>query len=124
MKQIKVGGRELALDFTMDAMDQMEVALGEKIDLSNLQTSVVDKTADRKALLAVLHCMTQPDERGERVTLDWLKMHVRPGQLVMLRRAVLDAMTEGMSMETEEADEDEEVDVVLEEIKKNDSTAG
>lgn len=119
MTKIKVGGRELALDFTIAAMDRMEQALGEAIDLSNLQKAVVEKTGDRKALIAVIWAMAEPP-----VEADWLSAHVRPGRLINLRRAALEAMTEGMLMETEEPDENEEVDVVLEEIKKNDNTAG
>lgn len=124
MTKIKVGGRELALDFTIEAMDRMEEVLGESVDLSNLQKSVVDKTGDRKVLVGIIWAMAKPaDGQGGVVTREWLARHIHPGRLVKLHVAALNAMTEGMTMETEEHDEDEEVDVVLEEIKKNGSGA-
>ena len=124
MTTIKVGGRELALDFTIEAMDRMETVLGESVDLGNLQKSVVDKTGDRKVLIGIIWAMAKPsDGQGEPVSREWLARNIHPGCLVKLRLAALNAMTEGMTMETEERDEDEEVDVVLEEIKKNDRTA-
>lgn len=123
MTKIKVGGRELALDFTIEAMDKMEEALGEPIDLSNLMNVVMQKANDRKALVGMIWAMANPvDGNAEPITLDWMRKHIHPGKLVKLRIAVLTAMTEGMEMETEKHDEEDEVDVVLEEIKKNAKT--
>ena len=128
MVNVKVGGRELALAFTVDAMDELEKRLGEPIDLTTLQQAIVSKLADRRVLLAVACILAQQGEylAGRDPDFDetWLRRHAKPGQQISLHASVVQAIAEGLSMETGETDENAEVDVVLEELKKKQARAG
>lgn len=120
-KRIKVGGRELALVFTVAAMDEIEELLGAQVNLSNLQESIVARLSDRHDLVKIVYAMARQGEYAmdckPDFDLDWLKRHMRPGQQMQLHAAVVEAMAEGLTMETG-GDDGDEVDVVLEEIKK------
>lgn len=122
MTKIKVGGRELALAFTIGAMDAMERTSGKPVDLENVKESIVEMLKDRRSLISLLVILAREGEELEGRTLDvdeeWFKKHMRPGALPKVQVAVLDAVADGMRMEAAEGEEDEEVDVVLEEIKK------
>ena len=122
MITFKAGGRELALAFTLSAMDEIERKTGEKIDLQNVKETVVEGLRDRRKLIMMLEIMAREGEAIEGRTFDggeaWLTQHVRPGMLPKAQIAILEAVTEGMSMESTEGEENEEVDLVLEELKK------
>ena len=122
MKRFKVGGRELALVFTLAAMDKMEEAFGQQINLEDIQKTVVDATNDRKKLVQVIFIMAEEGAalNGEPFDLDaaWFSRHMRPGDMVRARLAVLDAVTDGMSMEAADDSDSGEIDLVLEELKK------
>lgn len=122
MKRFKAGGRELALVFTLAVMDRLEQELGKPIDLNDIKETIIEETQDRHKLVRLLLIMAEEGAAAEGQTLDvdaaQLSRLMRPGDLVKARLAVLEAATEGMSMETAEGDEGEEVDLVLEEIKK------
>lgn len=125
MVHIKLGGRKLALDFTLAAMDEMEAALGKPVELDNLKENVVDELRCHRKLIGITIALARQGAMAEGKELDidgaWLSRKLKPARLVQLQAEVLQALTEGMTMETEESDEDGEVDVVLEEIKKNDA---
>ena len=113
----KVGGVDTPLKFTLNAMDAIENATGKFV--GELTFSV--KTAEqRQQLLEVLVALISAG--GGFATVDTLREEMTPGELLTAIYRVTDAINEGMSMETETPDEDEEVDVVLEEIKKNSPT--
>ena len=59
--------------------------------------------------------------RDPDVDAAWFSNHMRPSvnSVIRIQTAVTEALTDGMTMETEE-EEDGEVDVTLEEIKKKD----
>ena len=122
MITFKAGGRELALAFTLGAMDEIERRTGDKIDLQNVKDTVVESVKDRKKLVTVLAVLAAEGEAIEGRLYDggeaWLNRHMRPGLLPKAQIAVLEAVTEGMSMESAEGDENEEIDLVLEELKK------
>lgn len=122
MITFKAGGRELALAFTLGAMDEIEHRTGVKIDLQNVKDTVVESVKDRKKLVTVLAVLAAEGEAIEGRLYDggeaWLNRHMRPGLLPKAQIAVLEAVTEGMSMESAEGDENEEIDLVLEELKK------
>lgn len=122
MITFKAGGRELALAFTLGAMDEIERRTGDKIDLQNVKDTVVESVKDRKKLVTVLAVLAAEGEASEGRLYDggeaWLNRHMRPGLLPKAQIAVLEAVTEGMSMESAEGDENEEIDLVLEELKK------
>lgn len=126
MVHIKLGGRKLALDFTLAAMDEMEAALGKPVELDNLKENVVDELRCHRKLIGITIALARQGAIAEGTELDideaWLSRKLKPARLVQLQAEVLQALTEGMTMETETGDNpDEEVDVVLEEIKKNDA---
>lgn len=113
----KVGGVDTPLKFTLNAMDAIENATGKFV--GELTFSV--KTAEqRQQLLEVLVALISAG--GGSATVDTLREEMTPGELLMAIYRVTDAINEGMSMETETPDEDEEVDVVLQELKKNSPT--
>lgn len=122
MVTIKAGGRELALVFNIDSMDELEERLGVPIDLTNLRETIVDKLTDRHTLLTVIYTLARQGEfmAGCEPDFDetWLKRHIKPGRQMPLHASVVQALAEGLMMETAEGDDDEDVDVVLEEIKK------
>lgn len=128
MITIKAGGRKLALDFNMAAMDELEGVLGEAIDITNLQDAVVSKLRDRKTLMGVFYVLAREGEikAGRKPDFDReaLARSIRPAQQLQIQFAVIRAMTEGMTMETDDGDGDDEVDVVLEEIKKKQGLDG
>lgn len=126
MTTIKVGGRELTLIFTLRAIAKLEEELGEDVILNDKQLdALLCRPGKLTKLLAVmanegeLAAGREPD-----VTADWLGGKLRPGRLPGLQTAALEAITRGMRMETDDTDENEAVDVVLEEIKKKDEKAG
>lgn len=122
MIKFSVGGRELALAFTLGAMDKIEARLGQPVDINNVKESVVEQTTDRKKLVEMLTILAEEGEaiigRDDGVDKSWIMSHLRPGMLPRAQIAILGAVAEGMSMESADGDEDKEIDVVLEEIKK------
>lgn len=123
MANIKVGGRELALAFTICAMDKMEQILDKPINLEDVKDTITQVSKDRKLLVQVLAILANEGEaeagREPDVTPAWLSAHMRPGLLPAAQIAVFHAVTEGMRMETADEGQEEEVDLVLEELKKN-----
>ena len=101
---------------------------GEKIDLQNVKETVVEGLRDRKKLIMMLDIMAREGEAIEGRKFDggeaWLSRNVRPGMLPKAQIAILEAVTEGMSMESGEGEENEEVDLVLEELKKKQEPGG
>lgn len=118
---ITIGGRTFALAFTMDAMAAYEDTIPD-FNLAKL----TEYAGTAKGLLQLLPPLAQQGELLEGRALDvdraWFGAHLRPSakQLIALRVAVMDALAAGLGMETDDGG-DEETDVVLEEIKKNDS---
>lgn len=126
MIRIKVGGRELALAFTLGAMDEIERRTETKIDLRDVKQTIIDATGDRHKLVSILTAMAAEgaalENREPDVDEAWLTHHMRPGLLPKMQVAMFEAVAEGMSMETADEDGDEEIDLVLEELKKKQGT--
>lgn len=126
MEQFKVGGRELALVFTLAVMDDLEKAMGHPINLEDIKETVLEATKDRHKLITMLAIMAREGAALDNQTSDideaWLARRMKPSDILRARLAVIEAVTEGMSMETAEGDSDEERDLVLEEIKKKRAT--
>lgn len=122
MQKLHIGGRDLALAFTISAMDEMEKVTGTPVDLDNIKETVVESCKDRRKLLDLVAILAHEgaalDETAADADAAWLAKHMRPGHLPRVQIAVLGAVAGGMRMESAEGDEDEEVDVVLEELKK------
>lgn len=123
LTHVKIGGRTFALAFTLNVMADLEDAVPE-FDIAKLTEYV--KTP--KGLLTILTIMAKQGEALENRVLDvdssWFGAHIRPGpaNLMGLQSAIMEAMYEGMRMETE--DDDGDSDVVLEEIKKKEKQDG
>lgn len=123
LTHVKIGGRTFALAFTLNVMADLEDAVPE-FDIAKLTEYV--KTP--KGLLTILTIMAKQGEALENRVLDvdssWFGAHIRPGpaNLMGLQSAIMEAMYEGMRMETE--DDDGDSDVVLEEIKKKEKRDG
>lgn len=123
LTHVKIGGRTFALAFTLNVMADLEDAVPE-FDITKLTEYV--KTP--KGLLTILTIMAKQGEALENRVLDvdssWFGAHIRPGpaNLMGLQSAIMEAMYEGMRMETE--DDDGDSDVVLEEIKKKEKRDG
>ena len=124
MIHITIGGRKFALAFTLAALDGFEEVFGKALDKDTLAA----KMGDRHALVSLIRILGEQGEALEGRELDvdehWIAQRLRVADLPRVQNALLAAITEGMRMETDTADEDEEVDVVLEELKKKEQPAG
>ena len=122
--QLKIGKRTFALAFTLDAMCRMQQTM-QDFDLSKISERV--KTPD--GLLDMIVILAQQGELLEGRTLNvdraWFGSHISPApvRVAQIQIAVLNALAEGMRMETED-DEPGETDEVLAEIKKKETTGG
>ena len=116
MNKVKIAGKQFELDFTLATMDALEAIRGE--ESLNVQ-ALVDELDDRHKLIAVLAAMIDDPA----VTAEWLERHIRIGQIVRLRIAIIETITKAYAMETPEDEENHGavVDVTLEELKKKDS---
>lgn len=121
MASIKIGGRTFELAFTLDAMAEMERSI-PGFDLSKI--SEYPRTAQGlgDVLLALMRQGEYLQGRALDVDRAWLGAHIKPAaaSVTRLQVAVLDALTEGLTMETEQQ-ENEEQDLVLLEIKKKET---
>lgn len=128
MIRLNVGGRELALAFTLGAMDKIEERIGQAVDINNVRATVVEQTTDRKKLVEILAILAEEGEaiegRDDGVDKAWVLRHLRPGMLPRAQIAILGAVAEGMSMESAEGEDDQEIDAVLEEIRKKAAPRG
>lgn len=115
---IKIGKREFALAFTLDAMAQLEKTI-EGFNLGDL--AQYPRTA--KGLGDMIFAMAQQGELLAGRTLDvdrtWIGAHMSPSpaKVTGYQLAVLDCLNAALAMETEEGEEGEQ-DEVLNEIKK------
>ena len=111
MAEIKLGGKTYKLVFGMDEWEQIE---DEICGLDELG----DKLAGKGRLRAIARLLRilsgRPPEDDETV---WKEL--KPGMIRSATKAIWAAIEAGMQMETSEDNPDAEVDVTLEEIKKN-----
>lgn len=119
--RVKFAKREFPLAFTMDALAAIEDMIPD-FNIANLG----EYSRNPRTLCDMLYCLAQQGSALEGKTLDvdraWIGSHLSPApaQTAKIQIAVLNALAEGMKMETEE-EEQGEVDVTLEEIKKNET---
>lgn len=124
MTTLKFRGKEWPMAFTLEAMDLIEQTADKTIDAVTFKIATRE---DRRVLLCAISAMMQAAAKdGETVpTAEELRKTATPGWLIDAIKPVVDCIGEGMRMETEEGPgEDDEVDLVLEEIKKKESPAG
>ena len=121
---LKVGGRTFALAFTLNAMCEMQDKI-QNFDLNKLSDYV--KTPD--GLLDLLVIMARQGEslndRELDVDREWFGKHLSPSprRMTTIQIALLNALAEGMRMDTED-DEEFETDEVLNDIKKKETADG
>ena len=119
---LKIGKRTFALAFTANALAELEETVAD-FDIAN----IAETTKSMKTLLDVVTSLARAGEDLEGRTLDvdrkWFGAHISPAPLSIakVQIAVLNAFSEGLRMEAEE-NEDGEVDVVLEDLKKKENT--
>lgn len=118
---LNIGGRDWELVFNLDAIDQMEKRLKTKLD----SKSITETMGDRQKLVALLYVLAEQGEalNGREIDVDerWFARRITLGKLPQVQTEILTAISDGMKMETDEPNEDEEVDVVLDEIKKKET---
>ena len=118
----KIGGRSFALLFNYAALSELEDAL-EGFDLGEITTFV----RSSKAFPVMLAALARQGEEEEGRTLDvdaaWFAHHMRPSPAIIMpiQQAVNAALVDGMTMESDDEDDTDEVDVTLEELKKKET---
>ena len=124
MTTIKAGGRTYTLYFTLAAMDEIEDALGEPLTFEENQLTEI--MTDRRKAMKVFTAFANQGEiaqgREGDLTVKSISRTIRPGEIMKLENAIVAEIVAGARMETE-TDDDAEVDVVLEELKKKETKA-
>lgn len=117
---VKIAGQKFRLAFTMDGLGMMQETVKD-FNLGRL----TELGRSPSALVSMLYVLAQQGEALEGRTLkqnrDWFGCHLSPSpkEAVRIQTAVFEALAQGLNMETEAEDDQEEVDEALEEIKKN-----
>ena len=117
---IKIKKKEFPLVFSLGTLQRME----EFIDDFDL-TKVDDILRSTKGLLDILYCLAEQGAIAEGRSLEedraWFGANAPAAQrwIIQAHTIIVDTLVDGMSMETDDED-DAEVDVVLEELKKKD----
>ena len=118
-RSVRIGKRNFALLFNYQALaDIIDGIPG--FDLGD----IVAYVRSPRNFPLIVWAMAKAGEEEEGRTLDvdaaWFAHHLRPSPVAILKvqTAVNEALTDGMTMESEEEDEDAEVDVTLEDLKK------
>ncbi len=121
---VKIGKQHFSLAFTLGAMEELEEKI-EDFRLDDLQKYVKSP----KGLLDIITALARQGEaldgRELAVNREWFAQHLSPSpiRISQIQVAVLNALSEGLRMEAEDENEGE-VDVVLEELKKKESKEG
>ena len=120
---LKIGKRTFALAFDLNAMEAMQNTIPD-FDLGKLS----DYVRSPGGLLDLITILAKEGEELEGRQLDvdrkWFGSHISPSpaKIANIHVTILDCLRDGLTMETEDED-DGEVDVVLEEIKKKEERA-
>lgn len=119
-RPVKIGGRNFKLAFTLISMMRMQNEI-EGFDFNELNEII----AKPDKMLKILYILADTGAKlsNEKLDVDeeWMALHIPASakRLIYLRMVVIDTMTDGMLMETEEEEDlDREIDVVLQEIQK------
>ena len=117
--KVKIGKREFPLVFTLGTLETMETEIPD-FNLTEID-GILSKTS---GLLSVLYLLAQEGAIAQGKALDvdrqWFGAHIPASKscIVRIHEAIVDTLVDFMSMETAEEDENQEVDVTLEELKK------
>ena len=118
----KIAGRTFSAVFNLNVLDRLADMAGPMEDGTPLDAQALMQVwSTRYGLLKALLVLIREGERLEgrelEIDEDWLRERLSPAEMMWIQRKMAAVMIEAMRMETA-ADEDEEVDAVLEEIKK------
>lgn len=120
-RTVKIAKRTFPLAFTLGAMEELEQKI-ENFNLSKLQDYVKSPSGLMDILLALMRQGELLEGRILDVDRTWLASHLSPSPIRMapIQIAILNTLSDGLTMEAEQ--DEGEVDVVLEEIKKKETT--
>ena len=117
--KVKIGKKEFPLVFTLGTLETMEAEIPD-FSLTEID-GILSKTS---GLLSVLYLLAQEGAIAQGKSLDvdrkWFGAHIPASKscIVRIHEVIVDTLVDFMSMETAEEDENQEVDVTLEELKK------
>ena len=121
---VKIAGRMFPLAFPLRAMLEMQNSI-EGFNFNDIDKMV----SNPNMLLPMLYILAENGAllNGEKldVNQDWFSLHTPANvrKLISLQLSVIETITDGMMMETEEdEDREREVDLVLQEIQKKSQT--
>ena len=120
--QLKIGDREFPLKFTLRTLIRMQEDLPDFHDDFNAYITTPKGLMNTIYYLALSGAALEDKELD--VSKDWMAERIPANgkRLQEIQKTVVSVLVEGNRMESEEEEEqDREVDVVLEEIKKNGS---
>ena len=120
-RTVKIAKRTFPLAFTLGAMEELQNKI-ENFNLAKLQEYVKSPTGLMDILLALMRQGAILEGKTLDVDRTWLASRLSPSPIKMapIQVAILNALSDGLTMEAEE--DEGEVDVVLEEIKKKETT--
>lgn len=121
MRTVKIAKRTFPLAFTLGAMEELQNKI-ENFNLAKLQEYVKSPGGLMDILLALMRQGAILEGKTLDVDRTWLASHLSPAPIRMapIQVAILNALSDGLTMEAEQ--DEGEVDVVLEEIKKKETT--
>jgi len=114
---ITIGGRELVFRFDMLAWADIEENVGQLTEMQEVLQGRKRIRGLMNIVAALANAGERAEGREENVTVSWLNKMMHPAQFLDVEAAAMEAITDGMSMESE-ADDEEEVDLTLREIQK------
>ena len=124
--EVKIGGNTFPLAFTLKTLIDLQTEIKD-FDLASLEISVAK---DPKGLMDLLYLLASSgaalEDKELDVSREWMAARIPASakRMADIQVAMMDTISDGMAMETEEAEEENEVDVTLREIKKNSMTDG
>ena len=118
--EIKIGGRVFPLAFTLKTMIQLQEEI-EDFDLDNVGKIVSSASGMRDMLYALAVGGAALNDQKLDVGKDWFaaKTPASAARIAVITSEIIETIADYMMMETDKEDEGEEVDVTLQEIKKN-----
>lgn len=124
--EVKIGGKTFPLAFTLKTLIDLQTEIKD-FDLASLEISVAK---DPMGLMDLLYLLASSgaalEDKELDVSREWMAARIPASakRMADIQVAMMDTISDGMAMETEEAEEENEVDVTLREIKKNSMTDG
>lgn len=118
---IKIAKKEFPLLFSLGTLQRLEETI-KGFDLSQIDETL----RTTKGLLDVMYCFAAEgataNDQELKESRAWFGAHAPASRnwIVNAHETIVATLIDGMSMETDDEEENEEVDVVLEELKKKD----